>query len=56
MSVKDVCELGALMEAEEADNVNLEAEIIRAGGEIKTHQQRYLKEKNILFCTAVKMK
>ena len=37
------------MEAEEADNVNLEAEIIRAGGEIKTHQQRYLKEKNILF-------
>ena len=48
MSVKDICELGALMEAEEADKVNLEAEIIRVNGEVKAHQQRYIKERNIL--------
>ena len=45
MSVRDICELGALMEAEEADGFNLEAEIIRLGNEMKLSEQRLEQER-----------
>ena len=41
MSVKDVCELGLLLHAEDSDRESLKMEVLRLEADLKTSKQRY---------------
>ena len=45
MSVRDICELGALLNAEDSDRENLECELTRLTGELQTARMRLNQEK-----------
>lgn len=45
MSVRDICELGALLNAEDSDRENLECELTRLTGELQTAKMRLNQER-----------